>query len=136
VLVNPRLDLATRRSAIDVLVRGTHELTQNFVGLAFARGRVEVLVGLAAAFHRRILDDAGQVEGVVETARPMQPAEMDRVAADVGRVLGKKLILSNRVVPEVVGGARVIAGNRMLDGSVSGRLDALRRRLQDVPLPS
>lgn len=135
VLLNPRIDPATRRGAIDPALRGAHALTQNFVGLAFDRGREEVLVGLAAAFRRRILDDAGEVEGIVETARPMDSNELQRVAADFGRALGKKLILKNRVVPEIVGGARVIAGNRMLDGSVAGRLDALRRRMNEVALP-
>lgn len=135
VLLNPRLDLATRRGALDGALRGAHRLTTNFVGLLFDRGREEVLSGLAEAFHRRILLENDQVEGVVESARPMDPATMERVAADVGRVLGKKLILKNRLVPEVVGGARVIAGNRMLDGSVQGRLDALRLRLLQAPLP-
>lgn len=135
VLLNPRLDVATRRSSLEGALRGAHALTQNFVGLAFDRGREEVLVALGAAFHRRILDEAGEVEGVVETARPMSQPEIDRAAAEFGRALGKKLLLVNRVVPEIVGGARVIAGNRMLDGSVTGRLDALKRRLLQAPLP-
>lgn len=135
ILVNPRLDAHVRRAAVEAGLRGAHVLTQNFVALAFDRGREEVLVGLADAFRRRILLDAGEVEGVVETARPIEPADLARVAADFGRVLGQKLILKNRVVPELIGGARVIAGNRMLDGSVSGRLEALRRRLQEVQLP-
>ncbi len=135
VLTNPRIDVATRRSSLDGALRGAHVLTQNFVGLAFDRGREEVLVGLGAAFHRRILEDAGEVEGVIETARPMSQPEVDRAAVDFGRILAKKLILVNRVVPELVGGARVIAGNRMLDGSVSGRLEGLKRRLLQAPLP-
>ncbi|MCY2961785.1 MAG: F0F1 ATP synthase subunit delta [Planctomycetota bacterium] len=135
VLQNPRIDAATRRGAVAACLRGAHVLTQNFVGLALDRGREEVLVGLSAAFRRRILLDAGQVEGFVETARPIDPADLARVASDFGRLLGQKLILKNRVVPELIGGARVIAGNRMLDGSVSGRLEGLRRRLQEVQLP-
>ncbi len=135
IVVNPRLDRATRRAAVEGGLRGAHQLTQNFVDLAFERGRAEVMLEVAAAFRRRTRDEAGEVEGVVETARPMPAAELERVAADFGRALGKKLILKNRVVPELVGGARVIAGNRMLDGSITGRLDALRRRMQEVPLP-
>jgi F-type H+-transporting ATPase subunit delta len=135
VVLDPRIDDATRRGALASALSGAHILTKNFVGLAFDRGRAPVLVGLAAAFRRRILDEAGEVEGVVETARPIPDAQIERAAADVGRVLGKKLRLVNRVVPELVGGARIIAGNRMLDGSVSGRLEALERRLLQAPLP-
>ncbi len=48
----------------------------------------------------------------------------------------KSLLLTNKIVPDLVGGARVIAGNRMIDYSVQGRLDALRRRMMDAPLPA
>jgi F0F1-type ATP synthase delta subunit len=51
-------------------------------------------------------------------------------------VLEKKVALTNKVVPELVGGARVVAGNRMIDWSVQGRMDALRRRMLDARLPS
>jgi F-type H+-transporting ATPase subunit delta len=135
VILNPRLDVAVRRGAVDAVLVGAHPLTKNFVGLAFDRGREEVLTGLAAAFRRRILDDAGEVEGVVETARPIPPAEVERIGADVGRLVKKKLRLVNRVVPELVGGARIVAGNHMLDASVAGRLEALRQKLLAAPLP-
>jgi F-type H+-transporting ATPase subunit delta len=45
-------------------------------------------------------------------------------------------VLTNRVVPELIGGARVVAGTRMFDGSVQGRLEALRRNLLQAPLPA
>jgi F-type H+-transporting ATPase subunit delta len=129
VLFNPRIDLSTRRGAIEPALRGAHALTRNFVHLAFDRGREDVLRGLAAAFHRRTLSERNQVEGVVESARPLDAADVARIAAGVGRALGKELLLTNRIAPELVGGVRVVAGNRMLDGSLQGRLDALQRRL-------
>ena len=58
------------------------------------------------------------------------------MAAQLGVVLGKKVALKNKIVPELVGGARVVAGNRMIDWSVQGRMDALRRRMLDARLPS
>ena len=61
---------------------------------------------------------------------------MDLIATQLGPQFGKELVLTNKIVPDLVGGARVIAGNRMIDYSVQGRLDALRRRLMDAPLPA
>ena len=63
-------------------------------------------------------------------------AEMAHVATMLSPQFGKQLKLTNRIVPELVGGARVIAANRMIDYSVQGRLDALRRKLMDAPLPA
>jgi F-type H+-transporting ATPase subunit delta len=136
LLFNPRLSLEARRAAIAPALQGAHELTRNFVDLAFDRGREEILRGVGLAFHRRTLEENNQVEGVVETARPLDPAAVQRVSAEIGRALGKQLVLTNRVVPELIGGARVVAGTRMFDGSVQGRLEALRRNLLQAPLPA
>lgn len=136
LLSNPRLDRAARRALVEPALGGAHALTKNFVDLAFDKGRESVLFALAAAFHRRRLAEENRVEGVVESARPLGPAEIQRLETELSLVLGKTLKLENKIVPELVGGARVIAQNRMIDYSVQGRLEALRRQMMDAPLPT
>ena len=136
LLLNPRVEREAKRAQLGPLLARVHPLTANFVHLALDKNRVEVLAGLGTAFRRLALDERGAVEGVVETARPIGPAEVAAIASSVGARLGKQVQLTNRVVPEIVGGVRVIAANRMIDYSVQGRLDGLRRRMMDVKLPS
>lgn len=135
-LTHPGLDAAARRAAVEGSLVGCHPLTRNFVALAFDRRREALLVEAAAAWKAREQQENNEVEGVVETARPLGEPEMQKVAAQLGAVLGKKVALKNKIVPELVGGARVVAGNRMIDWSVQGRMDALRRRMLDARLPS
>jgi F-type H+-transporting ATPase subunit delta len=135
-ITNPRRDRDDRRKTITGAAGALQPLVQNLVGLLFDKGREAVLLELAGAFHALELDAAGQIEGVVESARPLGQTEMDLVATQLGPQFGKKLVLTNKIVPDLVGGARVIAGNRMIDYSVQGRLEALRRRLMDVALPA
>jgi len=40
------------------------------------------------------------------------------------------------VDPALLGGARILVGSRMLDGTVHARLEALRVRLLAAPLPA
>lgn len=136
MLENPRLARAARRAIVEPALVGAHELTRNFVDLLFDKGRESVLVDLAAAFKKRRLHDENRAEGVVESARPLARAEIERLETSLGPVLGKTLTLENKIVPELVGGARVIAENRMIDFSVQGRLEALRRKMMEAPLPS
>jgi F-type H+-transporting ATPase subunit delta len=135
-LVNPRRDREERKKAILAAAAGLNPLVTNLVGLLFDKAREEVLLHVQDAFHGLQLEAAGQIEGVVESARPLGQTELDMVAAQLGPQFGKKLLLTNKIVPDLVGGARVIAGNRMIDYSVQGRLDALRRKLMDAPLPA
>ena len=42
----------------------------------------------------------------------------------------EKAEIEFRVVPELVGGLRILAGDLVLDGSVRGRLEKIRRELE------
>lgn len=133
-ILNARLVRDDRRRLVLQTVGNAHTLLLNLIGLLFDKQREAVLLGLADAFHKLELEAAGQVEGIVESARPLGAAEMNHLATALAVHYGKQLNLTNKIVPELVGGARVIAGNRMIDYSVKGRLDALSRKLMDVPL--
>lgn len=130
-----RLTLATRRARLAAGLAGAHALTQDFVQLVLDKRRVEVLRHFGAAFHRRDLEERGAAEGTVESARPLDALELAHLAAALGPRLGKQLALSNRIVPELIGGLRVVVESKMIDASLSGRLEGLRKSLLAAPLP-
>lgn len=124
-----------RKAKLAPLVGGFHDVTRNLVHLLFDRGRQEVLIGLPEAFRQRLLEEEGAVEGVVEAAHELGEAERESLAAALGKRLGKRVLLSSRVNADLIGGVRVIVASRMIDFSVQGRLDTLRRKLLEAPLP-
>lgn len=136
IVLNPRADAQKKRAHLAGVVGAFHPLTQNFVNLALDKRREDVLARVGQAFRRRVLDERGAVEGFVESARPLAPADVAGIATALGARMKKELLLTNRIVPELVGGARVVAANRMIDFSVQGRLEALRRRMLEAPLPT
>ncbi len=127
---------AERRSKLEALVASAHPLVKNLVGLALDRRREQVLAELAEAFRRRALVERGAVEGVVESARPIGQAELDRLAKALSVDLGKEVLLEARSNPDLVGGVRVLVGARMIDRSMQGRLEALRSRMLSARLPA
>jgi F-type H+-transporting ATPase subunit delta len=135
MLENPRADKETKRKSLAPLIGDMHVLTQNCVNLLLDKGREAVLRKLALAFRRRELEERGAVQGIVESTRPLDHSDVQRLSEAIGARLGKQLLLENVIVPELIGGARVIAANRMVDMSVQGRLEGLRRKLMDASLP-
>ena len=131
-----RISTEARREKLQPLCAGMHELTRNFVNLLFDKRREHVLGSLGGCFHRRMLTERGATDGIVESARPLGAAEVTQIATALGRRLGKAVTLQNRIVPELVGGVRVIVENRMIDVSLRGRLDGLRKSMLEAPLPS
>jgi len=134
-LFDERLTLEVRRRKAGEHLAGAHALTQSFVNLVLDKRRVEVLRQLGAAFHRRDLAERGAAEGVVESARALDEVELGRLAAALGPRLGKQLTLKNRIVPELLGGLRVLVESKMIDASVAGRLEGMRKHLLAAALP-
>ncbi len=124
-----------RRVQARALLEGTHRFTRNFVELLFAKHREQVLVGLGPAFRRRVLEDEGRAEGIVESARPLERGEIERLERALGQRLARVISLQNRLAPELLGGVRVTVGSRMIDSSLAGRLEGLKKRLMNAPLP-
>ena len=135
-LFDARVDSETRRSKLAPLVGGMQPLTQNFINLLFDKNRSEVLRGLPAAFERRMLVEAGATEGVVESERALDASALNELSTSLGARLGKTVRLKNKITPGLVGGVRVIVDNKLIDYSVQGRLDGLRKRLEQTELPT
>jgi F-type H+-transporting ATPase subunit delta len=135
VILNPRVEREAKRAQLDPVLASAHQLTKNFVNLLLDKNREEVLRGLADGWKRLALEERGAAEGRVESARPLERAEIERLSAALSKTIGRTLVLENKIVPSLVGGARVFAQNRMIDWSVAGRLESLRRKMLDARMP-
>lgn len=133
-LFNPRFGADERLAVLEPILGGMHPLTQNLVRLLFGRHRETVLSRLGEALRARTLEERGAVDGVVESARPLSPDQLEDLKRGLRARLGKEVLLENRVVPDLMGGVRVVVGSTMIDYSVLGRLAELRDRLNRAPL--
>jgi F-type H+-transporting ATPase subunit delta len=124
-----RVPLAEKKKRVVALGAGLHPLTANFLRLLVDKRRLEVLAGIGAAYRRLVLGERGAVEGVVETPRPLADGDLAEVAASLGKLFGKEVLLHNRIEPALLAGARIVVANRMLDASALGHLEGLRTKL-------
>ncbi len=136
LVFHPAKDSATRKGYLADVLSGATETFQNFVGLVFDKRREDVLRGLGEGFRQRDLAAAGVAEGVVTSARPLASGELAELTVGLGAKLGKEVRLTNELDPTLIAGVRVTVDNRMVDHSVAGRFDGLRRRMLDAPLPT
>jgi ATP synthase F1 delta subunit len=134
-LLGSRASVDEKRAALGRIAADFHPLTGNLISLLLDKRRESVLEGLPEAFRARRLRERGAVEGQVESARPLETTDVEALASSLGDLLGKEVLLESRLVPELIAGVRVTVDHRMIDTSVRGRLDALRRKLMGAPLP-
>ncbi|MDA1265819.1 MAG: F0F1 ATP synthase subunit delta [Planctomycetota bacterium] len=130
------LDKLDDPGGLRAVLEGFHPTTRKFVHLCFSRRRREVLDGIAEAFRVRVLSERGVVEGVVESPRALGSSELGKLKENLAQRLGKEVLLTSRINEELVAGVRVYVGSNMIDQSVQGRMEDLRKKLEAAPLPS
>jgi F-type H+-transporting ATPase subunit delta len=130
VLANPAIPTERRAEALGKMLGSqTSRPVQNLIQLLLRRGRIEELPRVAAEFRR--LDDARQsiTQATATSAVPLDPDEVRALTARLEQSTGGRIALDVQVDPSLLGGLVVRVGDRLIDGSVRGRLERLRNQL-------
>ena len=130
VLANPAIPLGQRSAAVTGLLKGIASPgLANLVQLLLKRGRIDELPRVATEFQR--LDDRRQniIHATVTSAAALTPDEVQALSARLEQSTGGRIVLATSVDAGLLGGLIVRVGDRLIDGSVRGRLERLRNQL-------
>jgi F-type H+-transporting ATPase subunit b len=123
------------------------DLRGHIAALAIAAAQKVVGEALDEKRHRALIDgffsgvEGGTVEVLkdlprmtganaeVVSALPLTESEEQTVRKDILEKLGSGASLTFRVDPTILGGLKIRVGDRVVDGSVAGRLESMRRTL-------
>lgn len=72
---------------------------------------------------------AGEVTAIVTSALPLTEEEQKVVTGGLAEQLGQEPAIEFRIDPSILGGLVIRLGDKVIDGSVGGRLEALRESL-------
>ncbi len=105
------------------------DAAKNLVRLVIENGRLAALPSIASQFQSLVDAGTGTSQATVESAFALDAAQLADVKATMERRFGRKLEASVVVVPELIGGVRVIVGDEVLDTSIRARLDQMKAAL-------
>jgi F-type H+-transporting ATPase subunit delta len=126
-LLHPTLRPDARQRVLTALCErvGASGLLLRTLLLLSEHDRLEILPALAEAYGERLNVERGILSAEVASATPLGEGQRRALEA----ALGGAVELRSRVDPGLVGGLVVRVAGKTYDGSVRGRLEALRRRL-------
>jgi len=128
-LTSPAVPAAQKLAAIDAELPDLQPQVRNLVQILLHRDRLELLPEIAAAYRELLNRTRGIVTAQVTTAVPLSDEQRVLLAERLGDYVGRQVHLETSVDPSIMGGVVARIGDLLLDGSVRGRLEALRRRL-------
>jgi len=102
---------------------------RNFLRTVIDNGRLAALPVVASQFHELASRSQGVAEASVESAFPMDAAQLNELLVSLEKRFGQKLTATVHIEPSLIGGVRVTVGDEVLDTSVRARLDRMKTSL-------
>ncbi|MBA2874479.1 F0F1 ATP synthase subunit delta [Thermaerobacillus caldiproteolyticus] len=130
VLNHPKISLEKKKALIQETFASVSTPLQNTLLLLLDRHRIDIVPQLANEFIALANEVRGVAEATVYSVRPLREEEKQALSDVFAKKVGKvALRIHNVVDPSLIGGVKLRIGNRIYDGSVSGKLERLQRQL-------
>jgi F-type H+-transporting ATPase subunit delta len=132
IFASPAVPTAQKRAALDRLLPNAPPMVRHFLHILAERDRLAEVPGIADALRDLINQRRGIITAEVTTAIPLDASLERMVAQRLGTYLNRdpdKVTIRSRVDPSIIGGVIARVGDQLIDDSVRGRIQRLRRTL-------
>lgn len=107
----------------------TPRMLPNFIKLLAQRGRLGLIEEISDGFRELLDAKLGRVPVTITTAVPVNETDFRGWVEKIRASIGGEPVVQHIVKPEIVAGAIIRVGDRVMDGSASRRLDELRESI-------
>src|SRR3954468_24649707 len=126
---SPRFSSSEKKDAIRKIIEGGNERFLNFLELLAERHRLPATFRIRRAFDELWREEHKILPVEVTSAIELDDAFARSIGERIQNQTGRRIELTSRVDPNIIGGIVLRVGNKVLDASVHGRLERLRRQI-------
>jgi len=130
-LTNPAIRRADRRRVIDGLLQriGAELHSKNLVYLLLDGERLGSLEAISREVDAMIEAKAGRMSAEITSAKPLDATQLSLIITSLEKLSGKKIAVTRREDPDLLGGVVAKLGDTVYDGSLRTQLRTLRDEL-------
>jgi F-type H+-transporting ATPase subunit delta len=129
VLMSPRVPKAEKARILGAALKDVPREFVLFLQAVVKRGRQQLLREIAREYHDLLDIKFNRIRAGVTLARAADDSLKRSIQDRLSQQLGKEVLATFLVDPEILGGTVVRVGERIHDGSVRRRMTRLRRQL-------
>jgi len=131
VLTNPAIRRGDRRKVIDALLQriNAQPNTKSLVYLLLDGERMSSISAISRELDAIIEAKGGRVSATITSAKPLDPSQISSITAALEKLSGKKVDVTRKEDPALLGGVVAKVGDVVYDGSLRTQLRALRDEL-------
>ena len=126
---SPRFSSAEKKDAIRKIIEGGNERFLNFLELLAERHRLPATFRIRRSFDELWREEHRMLPVEVTSAIELDEGLVRSIGERIEERTGRRIELTSRVDPNIIGGIVLRVGNKVLDASVHGRLQRLRKQI-------
>jgi ATP synthase F1 delta subunit len=126
---SPYFSSQEKREGIARAITGADAELINFLELLAEKHRMPAIFRIRASFDDLYAEENKRLEVTLTSAIELDPKVVADVGAEVERQTERGIDMSTEVDEEILGGIVLRVGNRVLDASLRGRLEKLRKEV-------
>ena len=129
LLATPAIGLAVKESIVTKMLPGLSPEAANLVRLLLRRGRFALAQQIADHYRLMVNEYRGITTAEVTSAVPLTAEELRAIEQRLSAITGRQVVAETTVDRSILGGIVARIGDQLIDASVRGRLESLRKRL-------
>ena len=111
---------------------GFAPLVRDFLAVVARNRRLFAVPAMIEAYLENLAERRGEVTAEVAAAQALSATQIDLLREQLRRSVGRQVAIDVRVDPGLIGGLIVKLGSRMIDGSISSKLQRLQMAMKGI----
>ncbi len=128
-LFSPYFSSEEKKDGVGRIVSDADERLTNFLELLAERHRMPALFRIRRRFDGLWAEENKLLAVTVTSATELDSSVVEDIGSQIEKQTGRKVELSSKVDPDVLGGLRLQVGNMVLDATIRQRLEQLRKQV-------
>ena len=126
VLYHPGITSGEKKQVVSELFsKKSESVTLKFIGYLIDKKRIFHVASISACFSAMLDSDENRVVAKVESLNPLSGETLKKIKERLIKGLEKDVVITANVNPSLMGGIRLILGDRVIDGSIAYQLKRL-----------
>ena len=133
MLSAPSIPLQKRLAAVnEAFGKIVCEKVLSFIGILCKNSKIKTFSDCFREFEDLYSTDTKTVSAEVFSAVPLSEEQKNKLCEKLAKVTGKKIILTNKVDPSVIGGVVLEFSDKQYNDSIANKLSELKVRLKKI----
>ena len=129
---NSKIPLEERKAVVEKTFSGTDRLLLNLLRMLTDKKRFILIDEIYEDFLTLYDENHNQARVTVESVYKLSSEELDQLGQIfIDKTGYEKLLITNEINEDLIGGVRVLIGSKVYDGSVKSQLDGIKNQFKE-----